>query len=109
MKSSFAFENAGRLFACRIEQPRNPDGATWWWFTVSCDSHRYAPFHATADDTEESVQSRVVAHYNDLLVRRAAPRGSMLHPRRPAAAALPPSSPGDSERRPDQPPPQHKA
>lgn len=73
MIPSFSFEDAGRSFACHVEHAQTRDMTLWWWFTVSSDHHRYAPFHASVGDTEESVRSRVVAFYDALLARRAAP------------------------------------
>jgi hypothetical protein len=74
VNQSFNFEDAGRMFVCRIEQARTPHTTAWWWFTVSSDSYRYAPFHADAADTEDSVRVRIVDYYDTLLARRAAPR-----------------------------------
>lgn len=74
MKESFQFEDAGRKFECSAERMRKTSPETWWWFRVSTEEqNRYAPFRTSDDDTQSSVQERVVAYYNDLLVRRAAP------------------------------------
>jgi hypothetical protein len=86
------FEDGGRIFDGRVERRRTarraapPQGrpdesreGAWWWFRVSGDAQRYAPFHSAADDTAASVRSRIVAYYADLLARRAQP----LSPRRP--------------------------
>ncbi len=78
MIGAFDFEYDGRTYTCVVEQPRAARGQAWWWFQVSGDAHRYAPFHAGARDSRKSVQSRVVAYYTNLLARRAeppAPRG----------------------------------
>lgn len=74
VKESFSFEDAGRVFVCRIEEARRPHTPPWWWFTVSSDSHRYAPFHSSAGDTEDSVQARIVAYYDAMVARHAEPR-----------------------------------
>jgi len=71
---AFSFEDTGRIFACHVERAHVRYVTAWWWFTVSSDSHRYAPFHAHADDTQASVRSRVVAYYDTLLSRRSEPR-----------------------------------
>jgi hypothetical protein len=74
VKESFEFEDAGRKFECSAERMRKTSPETWWWFRVSTEEqNRYAPFRTADDDTLSSVQERVVAYYNELLVRRAAP------------------------------------
>ncbi len=74
MIDALVFSHSGRTFTCSIEERSVPRPEAWWWFRVSTDrSHRYAPFRATAADTPASVQSRIVAYYEDLLVRRALP------------------------------------
>ena len=76
MKDSFEFEDAGRTFECSAEQMRKASPEKWWWFRVSTeDQNRYAPFRVESGDTQSSVQQRVVAYYDDLLVRRAALEG----------------------------------
>jgi hypothetical protein len=68
------FEHDGRTYRCRPEMFRSGGEAQqWWWFDVSGDRQRYAPFRAAADDTERSVRARVVAYYDEVLARRAAP------------------------------------
>jgi hypothetical protein len=74
MEKSFQFEDAGRTFTCKIEDARTPQTEAWWWFSVSGDGQRYAPFHVEKDDTLQTVQERIVAYYDALLVRRNAPR-----------------------------------
>ena len=72
--SNFEFVDAGRTFSCDAAPRRPTESEYWWWFRVSTDDrNRYAPFIATPDDTPASVQARVVAYYDDLLARRAAP------------------------------------
>jgi len=73
MIGPFDFEHDGRGYACVVEQPRAAHGQPWWWFRVSGDAHRYAPFHAVTGDTRESVRSRILAYYANLRARRAAP------------------------------------
>jgi hypothetical protein len=87
---AFEFEHDGRRFSCTVEQRRSARPESWWWFVVSTeDQHRYAPFQAAKGDTESSVRDRIVAYYDDLLARRAAPAQSYWRrgPGRPTPAA----------------------
>lgn len=63
MRNEFAFEDGGRCYACRIEERWAGRPESWWWFGVSNDATRHAPFRAIEGDTEESVEARVVAYY----------------------------------------------
>ena len=67
---SFDFTDGGRVYTCHVEAPRRGRADAWWWFTVTGDAARYAPFRADADDTEASVRPRVVAYYEERLARR---------------------------------------
>ena len=70
----FTFVDGDRSFTCHTAPLRPGQPETWWWFEVSVDRHqRHAPFRAEPDDTRESVQARVVAFYEYLQERRAAP------------------------------------
>jgi hypothetical protein len=71
MLQPFTFEADDRVFACQIEQGRTPVAQAWWWFSVSGESHRFAPFQPLADDTEDSVQFRILSYYRELVARRA--------------------------------------
>lgn len=72
--TAFSFVENERTYSCVREGLRGAADDPWWWFSVSSDDHhRYAPFRAEPGDTEASVRPRVVAYYEDLLVRRAAP------------------------------------
>ena len=79
MLKAFTFENGGRSYTCRVEEPRGSRTQAWWWFDVSEDGQRYAPFEATEDDTEATVRERVMAYYDHLLVRRAEPPAQRQH------------------------------
>ncbi len=79
MLKAFTFENGGRTYQCRVEEPRGSRTQAWWWFDVSEDGQRYAPFEATEADTESSVRERVMAYYDHLLVRRAEPPAQRQH------------------------------
>lgn len=71
--ADFNFEADERTFGCVVERARSEGAQPWWWFSVSGDAHRYAPFQAAADDTAESVQQRILAYYRALLLRRSQP------------------------------------
>jgi hypothetical protein len=94
MIGEFRFEHDGRTYTCSVEQPRGSRTEAWWWFAVSGDQQRYAPFQAAANDTQDSVRSRIITYYGDLLFRRAQPAVPRHHWARrgnnaatPAAAA----------------------
>lgn len=75
----FEFVDNERTFTCRLEAPGSVRSEAWWWFCVSAvkaDRHRYAPFRADATDTRASVQSAIVAFYDDLVARRELPVAS---------------------------------
>jgi hypothetical protein len=69
----FEFEEGGRSYRCCVEQERSPRAGVWWWFAVSSDTQRYAPFHPAAGDTKQSIRDRITEYYNNILVRRAMP------------------------------------
>jgi hypothetical protein len=70
---AFEFEEDGRSYRCCVEGERSSRAGAWWWFDVSGDPQRYAPFHPEPGDTKNSVRERIVGYYNALLVRRAMP------------------------------------
>src|SRR5215208_1221683 len=71
---AFEFEDAGRKFFCSVEVPRQAGMAAWWWFRLeSGGTTRYAPFEASPKDTKQSVQTRIVAYYEQLLAFAARP------------------------------------
>ena len=75
----FEFVDNDRTFTCQVETSGPTPTEAWWWFRVSAvkaDRQRYAPFRAKAGDTRASVQSAVVAFYDNLLARRAMPTPS---------------------------------
>ena len=74
MIQDFSFIDGGRTYSCSRKERSTKDGATsWWWFDVSGDKQRYAPFRAVEEDTENSVRYRVVSYYDDLMTRRGLP------------------------------------
>ena len=77
MIEGFQFQHDGRTFTCTVGELGATRAGAWWWFRVSTDDrHRYAPFQASPTDTQASVRTRIVAYYDDLLARRAAPATS---------------------------------
>ena len=83
----FAFVDHDRTFRCHVAPVHARSADAWWWFDVSTEDHqRHAPFRAEDGDTPASVQARVVAYYNNLLERRAAPVQNRWN-RRPVPAA----------------------
>ena len=70
MLASFTFEADDRTFTCRIEGGQT-HVRQWWWFTVTGESHRFAPFQPSAEDTSASVRSRILSYYRELVARRA--------------------------------------
>jgi hypothetical protein len=86
---AFTFSDGDRTFTCATEAQRPPHTeVVWWWFRVSTDDrNRYAPFRAASGDTKASVQMRIVAYYDDLLVKRALPPTSYWQRRQAGADA----------------------
>ena len=78
MIKGFEFVDAGRSYACTVEEQKGSGLESWWWFSVSGDNQRYSPFRAAKDDTRTSVQQRVVEFYANRLFRMSQPtvRGS---------------------------------
>ncbi|HKO16601.1 MAG TPA: hypothetical protein VJU87_10195 [Gemmatimonadaceae bacterium] len=69
----FEFDHDGRRYCCSREARAGGARELWWWFTVSGDGQRYAPFEAAAGEPQESVQARVIAFHVALLEHRANP------------------------------------
>ncbi|MDP9203921.1 MAG: hypothetical protein M3P12_00495 [Gemmatimonadota bacterium] len=84
----FEFIDSGRKFFCSVEKPSQAAMPPWWWFRVDTgESTRYAPFEASANDTQQSVQARIIAYYAELLAIQARPvhqRPVWQRPARPA-------------------------
>jgi hypothetical protein len=90
----FSFVHASGSYTCCPGGRHEGSPERWWWFHVSGDRQRYAPFRAADGDTEESVRVRVVAYYEGRLERRATPsshwgsrRGYDAHTAQAAQAA----------------------
>ena len=73
MIGAFAFDHGGRAYTCAPETREAAPLGTWWWFTVSHDRSRYAPFEAASADTRQSVRTRIIAYYERLVWLRAQP------------------------------------
>lgn len=90
MTQGFTFEHGDRSFVCTVEKRTAPPAGMWWWFAVSKDQQRYAPFEAADGDTQASVRARIAAYYDHLLRERAKPpepRHQFSRPGRPKAVA----------------------
>jgi hypothetical protein len=88
MNGTLEFEDAGRTYTCRVDDTPGSRLSSWWWFSVSGDGHRYAPFRAAEDDTPASVRDRVVQYYLNHLTRRSMPTEARSSwGRRPGAPA----------------------
>ena len=75
MIEAFEFQDQGHTFTCATETPRHAGFQTWWWFTLDGDkTTRYAPFEHSTEDTQQSVQERIIVFYAELLAIRARPR-----------------------------------
>jgi hypothetical protein len=87
----FEFVDSGRKFFCSVEVPRQAGMLPWWWFRLdNGESTRYAPFEASANDTQQSVQERIIVYYAALLATEARPvhqRPVWQKPNRPAPPA----------------------
>ena len=83
----FEFEDAGRKFFCSVEVPGQTGMPPWWWFRPGAETTtRYAGFEASASDTKQSVQKRIIAYYAQLLAIEARPayqRPAWKKPERP--------------------------
>jgi hypothetical protein len=93
MLAAFSFEEGGRTYVCTPEKRGDPSRGSWWWFTVSNDSQRYARFQAAAGDTQSSVRARIVEYYEHRLWVRAQPVVPGRRFGRPVKPAAPPAAP----------------
>jgi hypothetical protein len=99
MIAAFTFEHGGRKYSCAAERRPGALEGTWWWFAVSYDQNRYAPFEASRDDSQTSVRERIIAFYERRLWARAQPpepRNAFSHRPKPGIRvkpALPPAPP----------------
>jgi hypothetical protein len=70
---AFEFEHGGRTYKCAAEARAGGKKEMWWWFRVSGDAQRYAPFEVVAGESRDAVATRIVAWHVALLERRSAP------------------------------------
>jgi hypothetical protein len=56
MLDEFQFEADERVFSCYVATLGRKSEESWWWFSVSGDSNRYAPFRRLTSDTPADVQ-----------------------------------------------------
>lgn len=84
----FEFEEGGRTYSVSVEGLSKSLPDHWWWFSVSsaADRQRYAPFRVEPGDTPAKVRPRIVAYYEALLVKRAAPPTPHWRRDKPATA-----------------------
>jgi hypothetical protein len=93
MLNGFDFENAGRKYSCTVEELKGPVKENWWWFSVSGDQQRYAPFRTSSSDTRTQVQTKIVEFYEHRLWAKSQPiqRGAHWGRKPDAAPAKKPS------------------
>ena len=82
----FDFEHDGKTYHCTVAPLRPQGDEAWWWFNVSGDPNRYAPFHAARSDTRDSVRTRILEYYANHIARRLAPPVPRGRWQRPAEA-----------------------
>jgi len=93
MLGAFAFEEGGRTYTCKPATHDTPPEGTWWWFSVSNDSQRYAPFEAAPGDTQRTVRARIVTWYERHLWVRSQPAVPHERYRRPGRPGTGPTTP----------------
>jgi hypothetical protein len=95
MLAGFSFLHDDRTYTCMAAEGPGGLGEAWWWFTVTRDANRYAPFRAASKDTRGSVQARIVAYYKNHLEHRAMPeREHWARRPKPGAPGLAGAAPG---------------
>ena len=70
---AFEFEHDGRTYICTPEARAGGKKEMWWWFRVSGDAQRYAPFEVVAGESKDAVAKRIVTWHATMLERRSAP------------------------------------
>ena len=79
MIGAFDFEAGGRRYSCAPETREALLEGTWWFFSVSNDSNRYAAFEAAPGDTQQSVRTRMVTWYERRLFLKSQPEPPREH------------------------------
>ena len=68
---AFEFEHDGRTYICTPEARAGGKKEMWWWFRVSGDAQRYAPFEVVAGESKDAVAKPAGIRQEWVLVRRA--------------------------------------
>ena len=68
----FEFEHGGRQYRAHTGHAARTPTLLWWWFAVAGDGQKYAVCPVSPADSETSIQSRIVAYYENLIERRSA-------------------------------------
>src|SRR5689334_24767539 len=66
---AFEFEHDGRTYICSPEARAGGKKEMWWWFRVSGDAQRYAPFEVVPTESRDAVAKRIVAWHAAMLER----------------------------------------
>jgi hypothetical protein len=92
----FEFVDGGRTFVCSMGVLGSRGTEEWWWFQLASEKRgqRYAPFRASADDTQASVRARILAYHDNLLAQQAMPATRSAWGGRPRVNPLPASVSG---------------
>jgi hypothetical protein len=75
----FEFEHGGRQYKAHTGHAARTPTLLWWWFAVAGDGQKYAVCPVSPADSETSIQSRIVAYYENLIERRTAPSAHRWH------------------------------
>lgn len=65
MIKGFEFRDKDRTYTCTVEARGGDPTDAWWWFAVTGDQQRYAPFRTERSDTQATVRERIVAYYEN--------------------------------------------
>ena len=76
IEDEFSFEMDDQIVSCQSVSVAAPTADVWWWFSVSGDPSRYAPFRRSEDDCQATVQTRIVRYYRAVMERN----GYLRHP-----------------------------
>ncbi len=93
MREAFHFQVGWRTYSCHVERQPGSGTDAWWWFVVTGDGHRHAPFRAVASETQDSVRARILAYHSNHVARRDAPPVPRNQPGRATKSNPPLSAP----------------